>query len=215
MERIQTQQVVETVTLTRDGNEMTIPLESFADAVDRAMVLARISAVSRIPASLEWFGQEIQIPVTYFEIPLTDDPRNVFNHLRYYGIMTEYDDGGFPCLIKPIILTKEEFSFYLMRAQKEHRPLFSILWERFGNQNNATPQPSPRTAHKGTTYVNITIPSYVLDYLALEAKGNGITLSRQCCQVLERYCKMKIRKAAKYAPAEIEKAEEDKQEKQE
>ena len=86
VERIQTQQVVETVTLTRDGNEMTIPLESFADAVDRAMVLARISAVSRIPASLEWFGQEVQIPVTYFEIPLTDDPRNVFNHLRYMAL---------------------------------------------------------------------------------------------------------------------------------
>ena len=80
-------------TITKGGEEWTIPMVQWLLALDKVTTLAWVSSDYQTPTAFNWRDEEIAIaPDPSFPYPLTQDPDELLAHLHYYGIMTEYND---------------------------------------------------------------------------------------------------------------------------
>lgn len=81
-----------TATITRGGEEWTIPMIQWLLALDKVTTLAWVSSDYQAPTAFDWMDHSIDIaPAPGFPYPLTQDPDEILAHLHFYGIMTEYN----------------------------------------------------------------------------------------------------------------------------
>lgn len=78
---------IKTIRFNYNGQTHEIPLDAFSAAIDKILLLARLAKKTGIPGMFNWLNAEIQIPVTDFEFPFTNDPKAACAHLLYYGIL--------------------------------------------------------------------------------------------------------------------------------
>lgn len=81
-----------TATITKGGEEWTIPMYQWEAALDKVTTLAWVSSDYQAPTAFDWHDGAIDIaPAPGFTYPLTQDPDELLAHLHFFGIMTEYN----------------------------------------------------------------------------------------------------------------------------
>ena len=94
------------------GQPQEMPLDAFSAAIDKILLLARLAKKTGIPGVFNWLNDGIQIPVTDFEFPLTNDPIEACAHLLSYGILDGFK-FEFPAKkCKTIYIPDGEIRFY-------------------------------------------------------------------------------------------------------
>lgn len=117
------------------GQPHEIPLDSFSAAIDKILLLARLAKKTGIPGVFNWLNSEIQIPVTDFEFPFTNDPKEACAHLLSYGILEgfKFDFPAKKC--QTVRMTNLQIGLYSNFAKQDGKTLFEWIFE------NAEPEP--------------------------------------------------------------------------
>lgn len=103
---------IKMINFVYQGQTHEIPLDAFAAAIDKILLLARLAKKTGIPGVFNWLNTEIQIPVTDFEFPFTNDPKEACAHLLSYGILNGFK-FEFPAKeCKTIYIPDGEIRFY-------------------------------------------------------------------------------------------------------
>lgn len=113
------------------GQTHKIPLDAFADAMDRIVWLACKASRLKIPALFNWLNSEIEIPITDCKFPLTNDPEVVCAHLLYYGILEDFKFQIKPSKAPEIEVTKQQIDFYQRIAKYDGKRLYEWVYEQY------------------------------------------------------------------------------------
>lgn len=180
----------ETIEFKHKRKPHEIPMESFAAAMDKIAWLAWKAGHLKMTASFDWLGCSVEIPVTDFEFPYTDNPEAVCAHLLSYGLL---DGFTFPIVKEraPIVtMTNGQISQYMKFAKNEGIPLFNWVFKNCapsvpgwgGRRQNAG-----RKKEKETDQISARVPLEVLDALKAAAAAQGVSLSAKAAEILTEW----------------------------
>lgn len=182
---------MESIIIKHKGQKAEIPMEAFAEAMDRIMVLAWKASLYKEESGFDWCNDwYVPIPPTdMVRLPVAQTAPEIFRHLQTFGILKDFEDvyGPAPQKCETIDLKPEELDWNRKCAQAEHIPLFRWLWKTTGKGRGGRRANSGRK--KTSTYLSTRIPIPVFEKLKAQADAEGVSLSLKASEILERWAK--------------------------
>lgn len=188
-----------TETFMYKGKEYTVPSSSFNAAIDKIAYLAWKAAHLHMPATFNWMGQEIEIPVTEFEYPNRLASCTLCSHMQGYGLLEDFEFEWPKEHYDVILMTNEEITSYMKLAKAEGKLLYEWLdsknlparKEWFAPNSSGWGGARPNAGRKGnrTSGVSARVPEAILEKLKAEAEADGISVSAKVAEILANWAK--------------------------